>query len=126
MERLQKKIKKLQLQIEKLEAKTKPLKRKLKQLEHNLYIKRWARDSEYDGFWIFKKCYHHTLDKTDLDFIKEMVKGGANINLTDEFYGNQTALDFAIKNSDNKKKYIKELRKLGAKTYEELTINNKK
>ena len=125
MERLENKIKKLKDKIQKNKVKTIALKKELKQLEHNLYIKRWARDGDYDGFWIFKKCYHHTLDKIDIDFIKEMVKGGANINLTDEFYGNITALDCAIKNPDNKKKYIKELRKLGAKTYEELQ-NNKK
>lgn len=125
MKHLENKINKLKDKIQKNKAKTIALKKELKQLEHNLYIKRWARDDEYDGFRIFKKCYHHTLHKIDLDFIKEMVKGGANINLTDEFYGNQTALDCAIKNSDNKKKYIKELRKLGAKTYQELQ-NNKK
>lgn len=125
MKHLENKIKKLKDKIQKNKAKTIALKKELKQLEHNLYIKRWARDGEYDGFWIFKKCYHHTLDKTDLDFIKEMVKGGANINYVNKQYGNYTPLDWAIKNPDNEKKYIKELRNLGAKTYEELQ-NNKK
>lgn len=124
MERLENKINKLKDKIQKNKVKTIALKKELKKLEHNLYIKRWARDGDYDGLWIWKKCYHHTLDKIDLDFIKEMVKEGANINFTNEFYGNQTALDWAIKNPDNKKKYIKELRKLGAKTYEELKNNN--
>lgn len=131
MTQLANKIKKLTLQIEKLEAKTKPLKKKLKQLKYDFNIKKWARNAKYDGFWIWKQCYHFTLDKNDLDFIKEMVKHKANINYVNKqwnylaHYGNTTPLDWVIKNSDNKKKYIKELRKLGAKTSKELTINNK-
>jgi hypothetical protein len=124
MKRLQNKIKKLQLQIEKLEAKTKPLKKELKQAIYQMDIELWAKNTNYSGFAIWKKCYHHNLDKYNMDYIKLMVKKGADINYTDKFYGNQTALDCAIKNSDNKKKYIKELRKLGAKTSEELKNNN--
>lgn len=123
MKRLQNKINKLQLQIEKLEAKTKPLKKKLKQAKYELYIKKWAKYGNYDGYYIMMTCYRNTLNKILLDIIKEKVKHKANINYMYKFGENLTALDYAIKNSDNKKKYIKELRKLGAKTSEELKTN---